>query len=159
MVSRGQVSAIISPYKFNLAFKTLFRTQTAHNFSLQIATRTQIPNSLKHWRSENEWKSNFTHLSKKDSYTCSDSINFTIKLTILSSYVAPSISKWPAPSIRCVSARPATDLSLFFSCFTLVNPSRVPITKSFGLGDRRIALWCRPKRMDAMKPNGYPKLT
>jgi hypothetical protein len=33
------------------------------------------------------------------------------------------------------------------------------ITKGFGFGHCKIALWCLPKSVDAATPKGYPKLT
>lgn len=92
-------------------------------------------------------------------YSYKDEINVRIRFTIWLSNSAPSIWKWLVPSIRCVSTRPAAELSFFRSCLTLVNPSRVPITKSFGFGDLRIPLWCLPKRIEANMPKGYPILT
>lgn len=86
-------------------------------------------------------------------------MNDTIKLPIWESKSGPSIWKWLTPSIKWVSTLPAADLSLFCNCLTLVNPSLVPITKSLGFGDCNMALWCLPKRIEAVRPNGYPKLT
>lgn len=66
-------------------------------------------------------------------------MNLTIISTIWASKAGPSIWKCPAPSIKCVSTRPAADLSLFCNCFTLVKPSFVPMMKSFGFSDLSIA--------------------
>ena len=92
-------------------------------------------------------------------YLGKDLMKLTIRSTIRASKAGPSIWKWPAPSIKWVSNRPAEFLSLFCSCFTLVKPSLVPMTNNFGFSDLRIALWCLPNRTEAIRPNGYPMLT
>ena len=49
-----------------------------------------------------------------------------------------------------LSTRPTADFSLFSNCPTLVSPYLVPMTKSFGLGDYIIVLWCLPNCIRAV---------